>query len=121
MGRHDTLRSRAVRILGVGIAVAAVWTLACSGGDGGDPVEAGRRAYVANCTACHNQDPRKDGTMGPAVAGASLELLEARVLRAEYPPGYTPKRDSRLMPAQPFLKAEIPALAAYLGSLAPPP
>jgi mono/diheme cytochrome c family protein len=120
MGRHDTLRSPAVRILGVGIAVAAVWTLACSGG-GGDPVEAGRRAYVANCTACHNQDPTRDGTMGPAIAGASRELIEARVLRAEYPPGYTPKRESALMPAQPFLKAEIPALAAYLGSLAPSP
>jgi mono/diheme cytochrome c family protein len=119
MGRHDTLRSAPVRIPGVGIAVAAALSLACSGGGGGDPVEAGRKAYVANCTACHNPDPTRDGTMGPAVAGASLELIEARVLRAEYPPGYTPKRESKLMPAQPFLKAEIPALAAYLGSLAP--
>ena len=108
-----------MRIPGVGIAVAAALALACSGGGGSDPVEAGRKAYVANCTACHNQDPTRDGSMGPALAGSPAALVEARVLRAEYPPGYTPKRDSKLMPAQPFLKADVPALAAYLGSLAP--
>ena len=108
-----------MRIPFLGIMAAALaLTLACSDGGGGtDLVASGRKAYVANCTACHNPDPTRDGTMGPAIAGASLELLEARVLRAEYPPGYTPKRDSKLMPAQPFLKAELPALAAYLGSL----
>ena len=35
---------------------------------------------------------REDGSVGPAVAGASRELIEAKVLRGEYPPGYTPKR-----------------------------
>jgi mono/diheme cytochrome c family protein len=93
--------------------------MACSGGGAAGPVEAGRKAYVANCTACHNPDPTKEGTMGPAIAGSSLALIEARVVRAEYPPGYTPKRDSNLMPAQPFLEPEVPALAAYLESLAP--
>jgi len=77
----------------------------------------GRKAYAANCTACHNPDPTREGTVGPALAGSSLELVRARVLKAEYPPGYTPKRDSHLMPAQPFLAAEVPALAAYLSSL----
>ena len=107
-----------MRILRIGVAAAVLGALACSGGGGADPVEAGRKAYVANCTVCHNQDPTKDGSVGPAIAGSSVELVEARVLRAEYPPGYTPKRDSHLMPAQPFLKADVPALAAYLGSLA---
>ena len=85
-------------------------------------MERGRRAYVANCIACHNPDPTREGTLGPAIAGSPLALVEARVLRAEYPPGYTPKRSSALMPAQPFLKADVPALAAYLESsrLAPP-
>ena len=82
-------------------------------------MERGKRVYVANCIACHNPDPTREGTLGPAVAGSSLALVEARVLRAEYPPGYTPKRSSALMPAQPFLKADVPALAAYLESLAP--
>ncbi len=93
--------------------------VACQPSTEESPVERGRRAYVANCTACHNPDPAKDGTLGPAVAGSSLALIEARVLRAEYPPGYTPKRPSALMPAQPYLKKDVPDLAAYLESIAP--
>jgi mono/diheme cytochrome c family protein len=92
---------------------------------GGDPqaalVERGRRVYRGNCAACHHFDPGREGSVGPAVAGASLELLEARVLRAEYPPGYVPKRPSRLMPAQPFLRADLPALAAYLAQVSEGP
>jgi len=89
---------------------------ACNRG-GGDPVELGRRAFNANCIACHNPDPAKDGTIGPAIAGSSPELVRARVLRAEYPPGYTPKRNTHVMPAQPFLAGEVDHLAAYLSSL----
>lgn len=100
------------------IAVAAVW-FACKPAADADPAELGKRAYLANCIACHNQDPAREGTLGPAIAGSSLALLEARIMRAEYPPGYTPKRDSHLMPAQPFLKADVPSLAAYLESVAP--
>jgi mono/diheme cytochrome c family protein len=81
-------------------------------------VELGRRAYAANCIACHNPDPTQEGSVGPALAGSAPELVRLRVLRAEYPPGYTPKRDTHLMPAQPFLASEVPNLAAYLGSLA---
>jgi mono/diheme cytochrome c family protein len=80
-------------------------------------VEAGRSVYNANCIACHGIDPTRDGALGPAVAGSSLELLEARVLRAEYPPGYEPKRPSRVMVALPHLEPKLPELAAYLQSL----
>ncbi|HXG50778.1 MAG TPA: cytochrome c [candidate division Zixibacteria bacterium] len=76
----------------------------------------GRAVYVANCVACHNNDPSRDGPIGPAISGSSLELLEARVLRTEYPPGYKPKRNTRVMPTFPFLKSEVPYLAAYLQS-----
>jgi mono/diheme cytochrome c family protein len=100
------------------VALAALCA-ACQPSTGESAVELGRRTYVANCTACHNPDPTKEGTLGPALAGSSLALVEARVLRAEYPPGYTPKRPSQLMPAQPYLKSEVPNLAAYLASLAP--
>ncbi len=79
--------------------------------------ERGKAIYVGNCIACHNSNPTLDGTLGPAVAGSSLELLEARLLRAEYPAGYKPKKETHTMPALPHLKAEIPALAAYLSSL----
>jgi mono/diheme cytochrome c family protein len=85
-----------------------------------EAVERGRRLYVANCTACHNNDPALPGAIGPEVAGSSRELLEARILRAEYPPGYTPKRSSNAMAAMPFLEDGIDDLTAYLGSVAKP-
>ena len=90
------------------------WAGACNGDT--DPVARGESVYRANCTICHALDPARDGTVGPAVAGASAELLEARIVRAEYPPGYRPKRETRLMPPLPFLAAEVPALAAYLNA-----
>jgi len=64
--------------------------------------------------SCHGPEPGRDGPLGPAVKGASRELLEARVLRGTYPPGYTPKRPTRVMPPLPALAADIPALADYL-------
>lgn len=80
-----------------------------------DLVARGRSVWMSNCIACHAQDPTADGALGPAVAGSSRELIEARVLRAEYPPGYTPKRDSAIMIALPHLANDIDALAAYLN------
>jgi mono/diheme cytochrome c family protein len=80
----------------------------------------GKAVYDSNCIACHAPDPTREGGLGPAVAGASLELLTARVVDGNYPPGYTPKRDTRVMVALPFLEPELPALAAYLGSLPDP-
>lgn len=79
-------------------------------------IEAGRSAYNANCIACHSLDPTEDGTLGPAVAGSSLVLLEARVLRAEYPEAYEPKRTTRVMIALPHLEPRLVELAAYLDS-----
>ena len=79
--------------------------------------QAGRGTYNANCIACHSMDPRQDGALGPAVAGASPELIEARVIRGEYPAGYVPKRDTKVMIPLPHLKAKLPEIAAYLGSL----
>ena len=77
--------------------------------------ERGRAVYVANCVACHNSDPAKDGPLGPALKGSPPELIESRVLRTDYPPGYKPKRNTKVMPTFPFLKSEIPYLATYLG------
>jgi len=105
------VRTRVVVSLACALAVSS----ACQ--QSADPVEAGRRAYAANCTACHNPDPAKEGTVGPAIAGSSAELVRARVLRAEYPAGYKPQRDTHLMPAQPFLAPQVESIAAYLGSL----
>jgi len=86
--------------------------------EGDDLAARGERIYNVNCIACHHRDPAQDGGLGPAVAGASRELIEARVIRGEYPPGYTPKRDTRLMIPLPHLEPEIDALAAFLASRA---
>ena len=75
----------------------------------------GRAVFLANCVACHNNDPARDGPIGPAIKGSSKELLEARVLSSNYPPNYRPKRPTKIMPQFPFLKEEIPYLAAYLA------
>lgn len=102
--------------------VAALLGTACSPGAGDaskteplSPLAAeGKQIYAAQCTACHDTNPTRAGSLGPSVGGSSAELLEAKVLRGEYPPGYTPKRDSRAMIPLPHLAGKIPALAAYL-------
>jgi mono/diheme cytochrome c family protein len=92
--------------------------LACSAGEEGGPEAAlakrGAQIYQGNCTACHALDPAQPGPVGPPVAGSSLALLEAKVLRNEYPPGYTPKRDTKAMVPLVHLAPELPALAAFL-------
>lgn len=82
-----------------------------------DPVARGRRLYELNCVVCHHADPAQAGAIGPEVAGASLELLTARVLRGAYPPGYVPKRSTNAMVPLPWLEGSIGDLAAYLQSV----
>ncbi len=79
----------------------------------GDP-ERGRVVYLAQCLVCHGSDPARDGPVGPAVKGASRELLEARVVRGTYPPGYAPKRPTAVMQPMPDVAPSIGDLAAYL-------
>jgi mono/diheme cytochrome c family protein len=80
-----------------------------------DLAERGRRVYASNCIACHNMNPAIVGALGPEIAGSPRALVETRVLRAEYPPGYKPKRDTKLMIPLPHLANEIDALTAYLA------
>ena len=80
-----------------------------------DPAaQRGRDVYLANCTACHNADPSLPGPVGPEIKGSPRELIEARVMRAAYPPGYVPKRATTLMQPLPQLQDGIDDLAAYL-------
>ena len=94
---------------------------ACSDGGGApeDPVVTrGKVVYQNVCIACHHGNPTQNGLLGPAIAGASRELVEAKVLRAEYPPGHTPTRDTSTMPRFEHLADEIGELVAYLASVA---
>jgi mono/diheme cytochrome c family protein len=97
------------------LAAAMAVALAACGGPALSPeAERGRQIYVAQCTQCHAMDPAQPGPVGPPVKGSSSELLEGKLLRGTYPPGYKPKRPTAIMPQQPQLTKEIPALAAYL-------
>ncbi|MBX7232409.1 MAG: cytochrome c [Bdellovibrionales bacterium] len=79
-------------------------------------VSQGRVTYQTNCIACHNMNPAKDGSLGPAIKNSSLELITARVLKAEYPPKYNPKRNSKLMQPMPQLENKLHALYEFLNS-----
>lgn len=106
----------------IGVAMAVCLLAACSGGDGAsiDSAEVrGEKIYKNVCVTCHGPDPNQDGTIGPAIAGSSVELVEAKLLRGEYPPGYAPRRQTQLMAPLPHLKDYVPDLAAYLQSVQP--
>jgi mono/diheme cytochrome c family protein len=102
----------------IGVAVMVLLT-ACGDESAGSKAtngdaERGKQTYLALCIACHNPDPSRDGALAPAVKGSSRELLEARVLRGTYPPGYRPKRDTSIMQPMPHLATAIPDLGAFL-------
>ena len=111
---------------GVVIRIATMVTTgalfaACTSSEPPTPAERGRRVYMANCIVCHNPDPTKPGSAGPEVAGASRELVEARVIHGTYPPGHTPKRASKAMIPLPHLKNRIDDIVAFLAEAANPP
>ncbi len=113
------LGSAARRIFFISALVAGVLQIetACNKQDPNvDPkARRGRQVYFAHCIACHNPNPAADGSIGPAIKGSSLELLQARVLRAEYPPGYSPKRPTKMMPKLPLTEENIADVHAFLN------
>lgn len=104
----------------IAIALAAAWAgtaLACSDRESvqlSEGAQRGRGVYMNVCVACHNADPGKDGAIGPNLLGSSRELIEWRVVKGQYPPGYTPKQATGAMPAFPHLAAEVDALYAFV-------
>ena len=104
---------RRARALVAGAAVLAL--AACERAKLSPEAERGRQVYLSQCTACHAFDPAQPGAVGPEVRGASRALLEAKMLRGTYPPGYKPKRPTAVMPPQPQLAPDVDALAAFLN------
>lgn len=86
----------------------------CSDSGLGPAAERGRLVYFSQCTSCHASDPAQPGPVGPPLKGSSRELLETKILRGTYPPGYRPKRTTAIMPVQGQVAADIAALAEYL-------
>lgn len=95
-------------------AVAALALTGCEQAKLNPEAERGRTVYNSQCTACHNFDPAQPGAVGPEIKGSSRALVEAKVLKGTYPPGYKPKRPTSVMPPQPQVAGDVPALAAYL-------
>ena len=102
-------------LFGSGLLAIALGSVAGCGQGGLSPsAERGRQVYLAQCIACHAMDPSQPGPVGPPLKGATRELLEAKLLTGRYPPGYTPKRPTAIMPPQPQAARDIEALADFL-------
>ncbi len=97
------------------VAAVLATLAACTSEPARSPeAERGRQVFQSQCTTCHNTDPAQSGPVGPAVKGSSRELIEAKVVRGAYPPGYTPKRPTAVMPPNPAIAGDVDALAAFL-------
>jgi len=103
------VRSAPLAALALAFAVGG-----CSESGLSPSAERGRQVYLAHCIACHNSDPAQAGAVGPPVKGSSRALLEAKVLNGTYPPGYAPKRPTKVMVPIPAVSPDVGALADYL-------
>ena len=116
--RPVRLIARAAAAAFLAACVLQLWT-ACNKKEaaGGDSdVAMGRALFMSHCIACHNVDPSRDGSLGPAIKGSSLELVQARVMRGEYPPGYTPKRTTRIMVKLPLTDEDVAKIHKFLNA-----
>src|SRR5271154_332996 len=116
------VRLIAGRIVSVAIAalMGVAFAAACGKPRELSAADRGEVIYRTNCISCHNSDPNLPGPLGPAIAGSSRALVEARVLHGTYPPGYHPQRHSHTMRALPWLDGHIDDLTAYLAAAAHP-
>jgi Predicted membrane protein len=79
-------------------------------------IDKGKMVYFANCVSCHNNNPKKPGSIGPAVYGVPIDVLTQKTLSGKYPENYRPKRTSKIMPLMPHLNMEISNLYAFINS-----
>ena len=79
-------------------------------------IEKGKMVYFANCVSCHNNNPKKPGSIGPEVYGVSIDVLTQKIVSGKYPENYKPKRTSKIMPSLPHLNKEILNLHAFINS-----
>ena len=80
-------------------------------------IEKGRTVYFANCVSCHNNNPKKPGSIGPVVYGVPIDVLTEKIVSGKYPENYRPKRISKIMPLMPHLNSNISNLYALSQSL----
>lgn len=97
------------------LVLAIIAASACKGPPEGQPsrYERGRQVFQANCMQCHG-DP-KVGSFGPPNYGSSLPLIRSKVLKGEYPDGYVPKKQTKMMPQFNLPDNDLLALYCYLN------
>ena len=118
LAAYRSMAAQALLAAFLAACILQVWT-ACNKKEapGGDTdVATGRAIFMSHCIACHNVDPSRDGSLGPAIKGSSLELVQARVMRGEYPPGYTPKRASHIMVKLPLTEEDVAKIHKFLNA-----
>ena len=79
-------------------------------------IEKGRTVYFANCVSCHNNNPKKPGSIGPVVYGVPIDVLTQKIVSGKYSENYRPKRTSKIMPLMLHLNSEISNLYAFINS-----
>ena len=79
-------------------------------------IEKGRMVYFANCVSCHNNNPKKPGSIGPEVYRVTIDVLTQKIVSGKYPENYIPKRTSKIMPSMPHLSEDISNLHAFINS-----
>ena len=79
-------------------------------------IEKGRMIYFANCVSCHNNNPKKPGSIGPVVYGVPIDVLTQKIVSGKYPENYRHKRTSKIMPLMPHLNREISNLNTFINS-----
>jgi mono/diheme cytochrome c family protein len=78
---------------------------------------AGEIIFKATCAVCHGA--RGEGYIGPNIQNSSLELLISKVTKGQYPDGYKPKRNTKVMPRFPHLYPKLPDVQEYLKGQKP--
>jgi mono/diheme cytochrome c family protein len=76
----------------------------------------GSALYKTRCASCHNVNPTKPGSIGPDLAGSSLELITLKTQKRQYPKGYKPKRKTRIMPQIKLSEKQLESLFKYVNS-----
>ena len=76
----------------------------------------GSALYKTRCASCHNVNPTKPGSIGPDLAGSSLELITLKTQKRQYPVGYKPKRKTRVMPQIKLSERQLKSLHDYISS-----
>jgi mono/diheme cytochrome c family protein len=77
--------------------------------------ERGKAIYTTKCISCHNANPDKKGSIGPAIDDSTATLIILKTQYKKYPKGYKPKRKTNIMPKIPLSDKQLYYLYEYIS------